>query len=231
MASKTLAIILCITGVALALIPVTIYINAGLGSPLQRQLDTALPFMPLHLLTAIIGAAIAAPGMILFIKAMREYPTTTPAQTRIRTTYPPTKVSKPIVRGKEKDVELIERQLEEMIRSEEFGKADFQKSSLGKGGSEQHIQTTAGDAKAMTSGDKSVSVITRGTDEVCRTCGSINPLGAKVCSDCGASLYTPKDGELTCPVCGAPLSDAKAVGDILVCQVCFSELKLEKPLS
>ncbi|MDJ0270907.1 MAG: zinc ribbon domain-containing protein [Aigarchaeota archaeon] len=231
MASKTPAIILCVIGVALALIPVTIYINAGLGSPLQRQLDTALPFMPLHLLTAIIGAAIAAPGMILFIKAMREYPAPTPAQTGIRPTYPPTKVSKPIVRGKEKDVELIERQLEEMLRSEEFGKTDSQKAPLREGGSEQHGQVATGNAKSTVSGDKGVSVITRGTDEVCRTCGSINPLGVKVCSECGASLYTSKDGEPTCPVCGAPLSDAKSVGDILVCQVCFSELKLGKPLS
>lgn len=221
-------------GVILALLPVTIYIRSGIGSQLQHQFDTMIPIIPLHLLTAIVGAAITITALLFFIKSWRTYveqqafhrpspPTvSSPPPIGERT---PIHVREPVIEGSSKEVEALERELNEIIM-----RGVDVKTTQPTIKPTEMVATTRELSKETKIGINIV-VVVKGVDEVCRACGSVNPLGAKVCSECGEKLYIPKPGEPSCPVCGAPLSDAQQIGENYVCQVCFSELRLEKSLS
>ena len=242
-----IALIIAFIGVALALIPVTIYIQAGIGSPLQHQFDTMIPVIPLHLLTAIIGAGISIGGILMFVKSWRAFV----EQQAFHRPSPPPIVSGPRMVGEEIDertpfiegsggeVERLERELNEIIMHDT--------STTDRGGEDtepmQTIhQTNVGVSEQIPTHSVSdrvieepetgvgVVVVVQGVDEVCRSCGAVNPLGAKVCNECGEKMYIPKPDEPACPVCGAPLSEAQQIGENYICQVCFSELRLEKSL-
>ena len=71
-----------------------------------------------------------------------------------------------------------------------------------------------------------IEVISKSGDMVCRLCGGLNPIDAKVCSSCGRKPYLDGPGA-KCPVCKAPLVYATRLDvDRLLCGVCFSELQI-----
>lgn len=220
-----IAVGIAAAGVILALAPVIAYIQSEIGGPLQQQFDTMIPGIQLHLLTALIGAAVTAGGLIMFVKAMRqqplEYETEIPVPNQIQTA-PATIGSKPkrmSFKGRKQDIQLIEKQIEELISSSPEDTMEVNK-----------LTTKLNERKSReTKQEYKVTIVVRGTDEICRNCGFSNPIGAKVCSECGASLFTSREGEVACPVCGAPLSQAQKIGNNYVCQVCFSELQVENP--
>jgi len=239
MTSSKIAVAVSFIGIAVAIIPVLLYIQSEIGGPLQRQFDTMIPMIPLHLLTAIIGSAITVSGLILFRQAIRSQPISPevaqppvmPARHEVRQ---PEKApvrreaGGMLLRGRREDVTLIEKQLEEMLSSEETPdqiSASLQAPTIHAGEKRAKPRQSTLTATKQTG---NIVVVVEGTDMVCRNCGSINPLGARICSECGSNLFTPpKEGEPICPVCNAPLSQAQRIGDNYVCQVCFSELKIE----
>jgi len=71
-----------------------------------------------------------------------------------------------------------------------------------------------------------IEVISGSDDLVCRVCGGLNPVDARVCRICGKKPYLEGPGA-RCPVCRAPLVYATRLDeDRLLCGVCFSELQI-----
>ena len=229
MLSPKIAVGVAVAGIVIALVPVIIYLKAEIGGPLQHQFDTMIPLIPLHLLTALVGAAVTVAGLLMFIKTMRSQPIEYEPRilTHNKIPQPITYSMKPrrsTFKGKEQDIQLIERQLEEIISSPQSSKA-----TVAEGYGESQNDKKIVEEPSVSRPEYEITVIVRGNDEICRNCGSSNPIGARVCSECGAKLFVSREGEPSCPVCGAPLSQAQKIGDNYVCQVCFSELRVENP--
>ena len=71
-----------------------------------------------------------------------------------------------------------------------------------------------------------IEVITKSEDMVCRECGYLNPVDARVCAACGKRPYLDGPGA-KCPICKAPLVYATSLDkDRVLCGVCFSELQI-----
>lgn len=69
-----------------------------------------------------------------------------------------------------------------------------------------------------------LKVVSRGMDEVCPHCGSVNELKATKCSSCGREIFTPDESQPSCPVCGAPIYAIPGGGGRVMCSICFSEM-------
>ena len=69
-----------------------------------------------------------------------------------------------------------------------------------------------------------IEVVSSSNELVCRECGALNPIDARVCIECGKRPYMDGPGA-KCPVCSAPLVYATRLDvDRLLCGVCFAEL-------
>jgi len=72
-----------------------------------------------------------------------------------------------------------------------------------------------------------VTVLSRGSDMICPSCGSSNKIGSSQCSTCGQP-FPIVGGEKSCPVCGADLRRAVRVNsNRLVCGICFSDILIK----
>jgi len=237
------ALTLSVAGVALALIPTALYIYSGIGSPLQAQLDAPVAGVPLLLFLTGVGVALTLPGILLFVRAMRQPLPATPPPARARRAP---SMSRPVLRGTEENVETIERHLDQMLRETGSGEPSkaapvarpetSPKPPTARGAKREPVRQSPVERPeekpvVPTQGRQLFVVLNRGTETVCRECGGLNPLGANVCAECGAVMFKREEGELSCPVCGAPMKNALKVGENMVCQLCFSELKAEKALS
>ncbi|MDW8076950.1 MAG: zinc ribbon domain-containing protein [Nitrososphaerota archaeon] len=126
-----------------------------------------------------------------------------------------TVTQRPPVKHVEEVVKSIEKELEEAIN-----KASIEQPTSPPTPQQEIPKSTP------------IKVITTGVDEVCPSCGAINPLGQKTCSECGADIYAEDPSLPSCPVCGAPLKNPQKLTDkMYVCKVCFSELEIPKELS
>jgi len=227
MVSMLLGCLLSFLGVALVLGSTLYYITLPAGAPVKEFFDTTFLGLPYLLYFAIIGSAITAVGLVVFIKASRSVEAVAQpgimvrqraTAARIRTVRPRERMRPRIEGGG--IVEEIEREIEEIVKS-----------------SEEIIEETEAKEEVIEEGEEKpeeaveVEVVTKGTDMVCPNCGAINPLGSKKCSKCKKPLFKAEKGEPTCPVCGAPLKLAKRISDeLFVCGLCFSELKIPSAL-
>jgi ribosomal protein L40E len=226
MVNPKVGIALGAAGVAVVLLPVlALFFMGGYNSPIQRFYDTPLaPGFPMGLMVTAVGAAVAAVGLLLFVRGMRSMPTYSPA---------PTVVRRPVRRGGEvSGLEKIEDELEAMFREERpavevrtVQPKPRQEKKLEAGG------TPRADVKPEAEPAGTYIVVSKGVDMVCRTCGASNEIGARVCGQCGAKLYEPDSKTTPCPVCGAPVDETFKVGENIVCGVCFSELRLAKSIA
>ncbi|MEM4288554.1 MAG: zinc ribbon domain-containing protein [Candidatus Caldarchaeum sp.] len=225
MVNPKVGIALGVVGVLVVLLPiVALFLTGGYDSPIQRFYDNPLaPGLPIGLVVTAVGAAVTVAGLLIFVKGMRSAP--------IYPSQPPSPVRRPLRQAPRarNELDMIEKELESMI-SEERPSIEVRTVTPPKprieqkpAGTEQELQTGPVAAKVV--------VVTRGVDEVCKTCGAVNVLGAKVCSQCGAELYKPDPKAIPCPVCGAPLDESMKIGENIVCTVCFSELRLASPTS
>jgi len=208
-------------GVAIVLLPVLIlFITGGYDSPIQRFYDTPIaPGLPMGLLVTAAGAAVAAVGLLLFVKGMRAPPTYSPAEP----------VRRSVRRGRDVNwLEKIEGELETMVEEEkpavEVRTVKPKPSPMKQVGANVVRRADVPEGKP---GGR-YTIVSKGLDMVCRTCGASNEIGAKVCGQCGAKLYEPDSKAPSCPVCGAPIDETFKVGDNIVCGVCFSELRIAK---
>ncbi|MCL7395020.1 MAG: zinc ribbon domain-containing protein [Thaumarchaeota archaeon] len=225
------SIILCAIGIAIALIPTVLYIAYSQELSFLKTLETEVASgIPLYLVFSFVGVAVTLVGLITFVRAIRH--AQEPSAPRVRTGTMPRIVSptptvarptptreavtrQPPVKRIEEVVESIEKELEEAIN-----KASVEQPTPPPK-PQQEVQQKA-----------AIKVITAGTDEVCPSCGAINPLGQKKCTECGADIYVEDPNLPSCPVCDAPLKNPQKLTDkIYVCRVCFSELEIPKELS
>ncbi len=225
------SIILCVIGVAITLIPTVLYIAYSQELGFLKTLETEVTSgIPLYLLFSFIGVAVTLIGLITFVRTIRhvQEPSTprvgTGTMPRIVSPTPtaarPTPVRRPITQQPpakriEEVVESIEKELEEVIN-----KASMEQPTPPPKSQQEVPQKVT------------IKVITAGTDEVCPSCGAINPLGQKKCVECGADIYVEDPNLPSCPVCDAPLKNPQKLTDkIYVCRICFSELEIPKELS
>jgi len=223
MASMRVGCLVSFVGVAVALAPALYYLTLPLGSPTRAFFDTKVLGIPYILYLAILGAAITAGGLFLFIKAARSAESAITSRPVVRE---PVHLSRPrpvrravtVERrdeGQEEIVREIEREIEEIVKSGEEVEEDREPEEAVE---EEELEEEA---------EEVIEVVTRGTDMVCPHCGALNPLGSTKCSKCKKPLFKVKKGEPTCPVCGAPLRLAKRITDeLFVCGLCFSELRI-----
>ncbi len=224
MASMRLGCIVSFIGVAIALAPAIYYITLPLGSPARAFFDTTVLGLSYLLYLTILGSAVTAVGLFLFIKAARASEAVISPRTEVRG---PVQISRPRTiksrrsfalkpeESQEEIVREIEREIEAIVSSGEEAEGETEGTEV-----EEEIEEEAG-----------IEVVTRGTDMVCPHCGTVNPLGSTKCSKCKKSLFRIKKGEPACPVCGAPLKLAKKISDeLFVCGLCFSELRIPQEL-
>ncbi len=217
-------IILCIVGIAIALIPTVFYIAYSQEVSFLKTLEIEIMSgVPAYLGLSFAGLIVTLLGLITFVRSIRrvEGPSILYSG-RLSTSRIaiPTQVRRPTVQ--QPPVKLIEEVVESINKELE----DAMKRITMK-------QPTPHSTPQQEAPQKiSIKVITAGMDEVCPSCGAINPLGQKVCTECGADIYIEDPNFPSCPVCGAPLKDPQKVDDkICVCKVCFSELEIPKKLS
>ncbi|MEM2225169.1 MAG: zinc ribbon domain-containing protein [Candidatus Caldarchaeum sp.] len=223
MVNPKIGIALGVLGVVFVLLPiVALFLTGGYDSPIQRFYDNPLaPGLPTGLVVTAAGAAVTAAGLLIFVKGMRATPEYSPP--------PITPVRRPLRQSmrNQNEMNMIEKELESMLSEEspviEVRTVTYPESRPGQKppSMEQPVQTKPAADRVV--------VVTRGVDEVCKTCGALNVLGAKMCSQCGAELYKPDPKAIQCPVCGAPIDESMKVGENIVCTVCFSELRLASP--
>ncbi|MEM0443301.1 MAG: zinc ribbon domain-containing protein [Candidatus Caldarchaeum sp.] len=219
MAKTKIGLALGAIGVAVVLLPVLLlFITGGFDSPIQKLYDTPLaPGLPFGIIITAAGGVVSCVGLLLFIKGMRappDYSRPPPAPRRPLKRAPPPS-----------DLAVVERELEAML-SEDKPAIEVRTVEPRRIQNQQAAaQVQVEEAKPMASAER-VKVVTRGVDEVCKTCGALNVLGARVCSQCGGELYKPDPKALPCPVCGAPVDESMKIGENVVCTVCFSELRI-----
>jgi len=219
--------IISFLGVAIAFVPSIYFLTLSIGSPMRKFLTQQIFMLPLILYFTIAGGAVTVLGLFMFIKAARS-PPELQTSSIVRRPYtasrpapppPPSRAAQPTRRAARRPlkperreegeiVAEIEREIEEIVQSE--GAAVKQAEEV--------------EEKPL------ITVITRGQDMVCPNCGELNELGSERCSKCKKPLYKkPREGEPTCPVCGASLRSARRITeDRFVCGLCFSELLIPK---
>ncbi|MEM2972650.1 MAG: zinc ribbon domain-containing protein [Candidatus Caldarchaeum sp.] len=219
MAKTKIGLALGAIGVAVVLLPVLfLFITGGFDSPIQKLYDTPLaPGLPFGVVITAAGGVVSCVGLLLFIKGMRappEYSRPAPAPRRtLRKAPPPSELG------------VVERELEAMLADDKpaIEVKTVEPRRVQKQNAAAQVQVE--EAKPKPSAER-VTVVTRGVDEVCKTCGALNVLGARVCGQCGGELYKPDPKALPCPVCGAPVDESMKIGEHVVCTVCFSELRI-----
>lgn len=223
------SIISCIVGIAIALIPTVLYIAYSQELGFLKMLETEfVSGIPIYLGLSFVGLIVTLIGLITFVKSLKRVQEPRAPYVRARpapgivtpTVARPTQARKtttqqPPVKHIEEVVESIEKELEEVI-----AKASVEQPTPPPTPQQEVPQRTT------------IKVITMCTEEVCPSCGAINPLGQKVCTECGADIYVEDPSLPSCPVCGAPLKNPQKLTDkIYVCKVCFSELEIPKELT
>ncbi|MCX8186991.1 MAG: zinc ribbon domain-containing protein [Nitrososphaeria archaeon] len=219
MASLLLGCLISFLGVALVLGSTIYYITLPAGVPIKAFFDNTFMGISYLLYLAIIGSAITVIGLITFVRAARSIEAIAEpgiiarqSTTRGRAMKPRKRMQPPSTGGG--IVEEIEREIEEIVKSTE----EIVEEKVEEKGAEEEM----GPKEAV-----EVEVVTRGTEMICPSCGTINPLGSKKCSGCKKPLFEAEEDEITCPLCGAPLKLARRISDeLFVCGLCFSELKI-----
>ncbi len=213
MVSMRLGAAVSLTGVLVALIPAIYFITLPFDSPTREFFTQQMLGLPMILYFTFLGAVITAVGLILFIKAARApletaYPSVVRRSQAIRARRPVESrmmKARPTISEEGGIVAEIEREIERIVQSE--------------------------GPPAEAAEKPPVEVVTTGQDMVCPHCGALNPLNSTKCSKCKKKLYELREGELTCPVCGAPLRLSKKITeDLFACGLCFSELRIPREL-
>ncbi|MCS7129063.1 MAG: zinc ribbon domain-containing protein [Candidatus Caldarchaeum sp.] len=218
MPNPKVGVVLGVLGVVIVLLPILLlFVTGGLESPIQRLYDTQLmPGLPMGVIITAVGGVVSVVGLVLFVRGMRAPPDYTHTPSVPRRPYGMSTASN--------DLRSVEKELEEILEEEKpvIEVRTVQPRSQQQP-QPQPKQTPPTQPQAS---NRMITVVTQGVDEVCKTCGALNVLGAKMCSQCGGELYKPDPKALPCPVCGAPLDETMKVGDNIVCTVCFSELRV-----
>ncbi len=209
MVSMRLGAFVSFIGALIALIPAIYFITLPLDSPTREFFTQQMMGLPMILYFTVAGAVVTVLGLLLFIKAARAPPEAVypgvvrqPRAARIRRPAKSEVEPRPTISGKGEIVAEIEREIEEIVQSEEAPVEEAAEEPL-------------------------VEVVTSGQDMVCPHCGALNPLKSTKCSKCKKKLYELKEGEPRCPVCEAPLRLSKRIaGDLFTCGLCFSELRI-----
>ena len=230
-----LGMALSLAGVALAIGITFYYISLPVQSSLRLFFDTTEMGIPYLVYFVILGAAISAFGLMIYIRSTRTGITVTASPryhaaprpvlrrpSTPRAVQPPTQLKQPQSRATNV-VEEIEKEIEEIIRSEHPPAPQAP---------QQAVQPTSGMEEAQPEQAKPqpalVEVVSKASDMVCPHCGSINPLGSTKCSSCGKPLFEMVEPSRSCPVCGAPLNLTQRISESLfVCGICFSELRID----
>ncbi len=231
-----LGIALSLAGVAIAIGITFYYISLPVQSSLRLFFDTTEMGIPYLVYFVILGAAISAFGLMIYIKSVRTG-ITVPAAPRyhrapspvLRRPQPPRVVRPPARQptpptGATSVVEEIEKEIEAIIKSEQPQERVTQQPipQQAEPSVEQQPEQVQEEQPSL------VEVVSKASDMVCPHCGSINPLGSTKCSSCGKPLFEPTEPSKSCPVCGAPLTLAQRISEnLFVCGVCFSELRID----
>lgn len=230
MSFNKVSIALCIAGIAIALIPIILYIAYSQELSFLKTLEVEiLSGIPVYLGLSFLGMILTIIGLVTFVRAIRReqepsipytrarpMPTVaTPTVTRPTQVRRPTAQQPPTLRPLEEEVRHIEKELEEVI----------QKTAVER-------PAPPPTPPQRTPQKPTIKVVTAGVDEVCPSCGAVNPLGQKTCAECGSEIYVEDPNLPSCPVCGAPLKSPHKLSDkVYVCKVCFSELEVPKEVS
>ncbi|MDW8084208.1 MAG: hypothetical protein RMI49_03300 [Candidatus Caldarchaeum sp.] len=206
-------------GVLIVLLPIiALFLTGGFDSPIQRFYDTQLaPGLPAGVIITAAGAAITAVGLIVFVKGMRSLSPYSSPITPFR--GPSKRESRPSA-----ELEEIEREISSIL--DEKGPA-MEIRTVSPMPTRQAAVEQKPVAPKSNPGAKTLIVVTKGIDMVCKSCGAVNPIGSRVCASCGVGLFEPNPKAESCPVCGAPVDESYKIGENIVCGICFSELKYE----
>lgn len=223
-------ILISFLGVAITIGLTIYYLSLPIQAPLRLFLDTTEIGIPYLVYFVILGAAISAFGMMIYIKGVRTGVTISAhlhsTQPRARAHRRHALVRQPTLRPiaaprSSNVVEEIEKEIEEIIRSQE---PVAEKTEA----REEAAQPPAEAVEEKVKERPLVEVVSRVSDMVCPHCGSLNPLGSTKCSSCGKPLFKPEEPSKSCPVCGAPLQLAQRISNgLFVCGICFSELRID----
>jgi len=222
--------LLSFLGVAITIGLTAYYLSLPLKDPLRLFFDATEMGIPYLVYFVILGASISAFGLMLYVKAVRTSVTITtrphyatpPRAVALGRPSPPRRAptARPTAPVRSSSVvEEIEKEIEEIIRSQE---PEIREPTPPEAKPAPSPEKVEAEERAL------VEVVSRAADTVCPHCGSINPLGSIKCSSCGKPLFKPEEPSKSCPVCGAPLKLAQRISDILfVCGICFSELRID----
>ncbi|MCS6783655.1 MAG: zinc ribbon domain-containing protein [Candidatus Caldarchaeum sp.] len=219
MVNPKIGIAIGVAGVTIVLLPIlALFLTGGYDSPIQKIYDTPLaPGFSAGILITAAGAATTAIGLLLFVRGMRTLSPYSP---------PVAPVRRPLKRENSSNSELeeIEREISSML--DEKGPA-MEIRTVPPRPARQTAREQQTVVAQPSSNSKTLAVVTKGVDMVCKSCGAVNPIGSKICGSCGAELFEPNPKAVACPVCGAPVDESYKIGENIVCGICFSELKYE----
>ena len=222
MVSMRLGAIISFLGAAVALIPAIYFLTLPLNSPTRELFIQPMLGIPFILYFTIAGAIVTLLGLILFIRAARAPPEAAyprvvrqPAPVRIEAPRRPVRSRprpRPTSPSEGEIVAEIEREIEEIVQS-------------GEAVAEKPVEEEEAEERPV------IEVVNKGQDMVCPHCGALNPLKSTKCAKCKKKLYTLKEGEPSCPICGAPLRLSKRISeDLFTCGLCFSELRIPQEI-
>lgn len=210
MVSKmTLGLIMSAAGLAVALLPTTLYL-ATLGTPVGEALGAeVLPSIPVYLILSMVGVPPSIIGAVTFRRGVREL------------------VASQILSSRAGAVPPAGPGLQQ-ARSATGARAPGVPAEPGiqvqRQGAPGVVQPPRPQAPPQPRREPPFRVRTRSDSKVCPSCGGSVDIGAAVCPSCG--LRFPVERDSGCPVCGAPLSRlSRLSGDLFVCGICFSELE------
>lgn len=214
--------LLSFLGVALILGIVIYFVLLPLDSPLRVFLNSEFAGLPILIYGVILGGVISGIGLIVYLKSIRAgivvtsggYVYQAPPQP-VRRSSPAKGVQKPLAghAGKTGErggsvVEEIEKEIEEILEAGPKPVVDKPPEPT-----------------------PTIEVVSRASDIVCPHCGKINPIGLDKCEACGKKIFTTDAPDKSCPVCNAPLKLSQPIsGDLFVCGICFSELRIPPKL-
>lgn len=220
-------IALCALGILSALMPVSLYIMYGQELSIFKTLELEiLPGTPIYLLSAFIGLVLTIVGIVLFMRSMRMEagPPKPQIPQRVPRQAPITRPREVVQTGRQATRPKVEP-VEELVKS-------IEKEVGGLLRSAGEVEAKEPKRVPVEKSSTEIKVITSGFDEVCPSCGAINPLGQKVCQQCGSTIYVEDPSLPSCPVCGAPLKNPTKLSDnVYVCGICFSELEIPEEFS